>query len=220
MPLLIGQMAMTLASKLKNWRSNLRNERGSILIENAFMLPLVLFMGLGATELSMAYMEKNDTKQLAISYAGAISKKGGLVTEKQLFDLLSKSGQNANLDDFNDKGRVIVTAYKSQAAGSPVKLWQRCSPQPAGKNFASQYVSSVITLPPGVTLVDDATYVAVEVFYDTVPLTGFYFTDKDANGKLVKKLAGSFTYAAREDPFTATVNDPDGGVSKASNVCS
>ncbi len=219
MPSLIGKMAMINLSKLKILRAKLREDRGSILIESAFMLPLLLFMGLGATELSMAYMDKNDTKQLAISYSGAISKKGGLVTEKELNELLLKSGQNANLDDFNSRGRLIVTAFKSQAVGLPVKLWQRCSAQPAGKNFTSEYKSNTITLPVGVTLVDDATYVAVEAFYDTEPLTGFFFTEKNADGKLVKKLFGSFTYAAREDAFTATVNDPDAGASKASTSC-
>jgi Flp pilus assembly protein TadG len=211
---------MIFVSKLKAGRAKLQEDRGSILIENAFMLPLLLFMGLGATELSMAFMDKNDTNQLAISYAAAISKKGGLVTEKELNELFNKSGQNANLSDFATRGRVIATAFKGRPGGlAPLKLWQRCSPQPAGKTFGTQYNSADITLPAGVTLAEGVTYVAVEAYYDTRPVTGFYFTEKDANGQLVKQLGGSFTYAAREDAFTATINDPDAGESKASSSC-
>jgi hypothetical protein len=207
-------------SYLNKMCTKAREDIGSILIENAFMLPVLLFLGLGAAEISIAFMEKNDTKQLAISYAGAISKKGGLITEKELNELLNKSGENANLNDFAARGRVIVTAFESRAGGlAPLKLWQRCSPQPAGKSFGTSYTSADITLPAGVTLVEGVTYVAVEAYYDAKPVTGFYFAEKDANGELVKKLSGVFTYAAREDAFTATINDPDGGTSKASSTC-
>jgi hypothetical protein len=212
---------MKIKSNFLNCISRLRDDSGSIVIESAFMIPLLLFCGMGASELAMAYMNKNSLTDMAVSYSHIISKKGDSLTEKTLKDLISKSDVNSNRSDFFERGRVIVTAVEMKlGATKPKKLWQRCSPQPAGKSFGTKFTGSEIVMPTSmVPLIEDHTHVLVEVYYDSEPLTGFYLSEKDANGKRVRGLSDMKTDMALKGEFKPTPDNPD-GVAAVSSSCS
>jgi hypothetical protein len=215
----IGNNSMKIRFNISTWLSCLKNDRGSIAIESAFMIPLLLFCGMGASELAMAYMNKNSLTDLAVSYSHIISKKGSELTEKTLKDLISKSDVNSNRPDFFERGRVIVTAVEAPlGAAKPTKLWQRCSPQPSGKSFSTKFTGTQITLPSSMTaLTQEHTHVLVEVFYDSQPLTGFYLSQKDANGKRIRGLSDMKTDMALKGEFKSTPDNPDGVTAALSN---
>lgn len=198
----------------------LAKDAGSIAIESAIMIPLLLFCGMGASELAMAFMHKNSLTDLAVSYSHILAKKGDEVTEKSIKDLIDHSDVNSSQADFFDQGRVIITAVDMPlTASKPKKLWQRCSAQPAGKAFATKFTGTDITLPTSMTgLTKEHTHILVEIYYDSQPLTGFYFSQKDASGKRIKELSDIKTDLSLNGEFTATLGNPD-GVTAASSSC-
>jgi hypothetical protein len=206
-----------------NHRVNMHDNSGSIAIETGFMLPLLLFCAMGSLELSMAYMTQNNVQGMAISYAQIIAKKSGAITEKDINSLILNSNRNSGEANFLDNGRVFITAALARApTQKPLKLWQRCSSQPAGKAFKSGFSAAEITLPTGADpMVEGYTYVIVEVKYDSQPLTGFFLTERSPTGKRIKYLSDFKSEMARDNktPLVATLADPDGGSSKASTVC-
>jgi hypothetical protein len=208
-------------SNISNCIKQLTNDAGSILVESAFMLPLMLLSGLGATDLTIAYMSKNSVLDMAVSYSHIISKKGESVTEKAIQDLINNSAVTSNQPDFFERGRVIVTVVDMPSgAGKPKKLWQRCSDQPQGKEFSTQFSDTDITLPSSVTaLTADHTHVFVEVFYDAKPLTSLLMGQNDANGHKILRLENLKTDISLNGEFRKTPVNPD-GVSIASGSCS
>lgn len=205
---------------LKFKYQRLISNSGSIAIESAIMIPLLLFCGMGASELAMAFMHKNSLTDLAVSYSHILSKKGEEVTEKSIKDLIDRSDVNSSQADFFARGRVIITAVDMPSTASkPKKLWQRCSAQPAGKSFSTKFTGTDITLPTSMTgLTKEHTHILVEVYYDSQPLTGFYFSQKDANGKRIKGLSDIKTDLSLNGDFKATLGNPD-GVTAASSSC-
>jgi hypothetical protein len=213
---------MRLCNKFVQRINSLLSDSGSIVIETGFMLPVLLFCGFGATELSMAYMNKNSITDMTISYSSILSKKGGAISEKMIKELVDKSNQSSDRPDFLTKGRVILTAIEMPTgAANPVKLWQRCSNQPTGKVFVTKFTGNQVTLPTGAApLAEDHTYIFVETFYDSQPLTGFFFNQKDSNGKRLKRLSDFRSDMARPGlPFTAAVANPENISDKASSSC-
>jgi hypothetical protein len=217
----IGNRPMNSLSKFLLLLARLKNEAGSIAIESAFMIPLLLFCGMGASELAMAYMDKNSLTDMAVSYSHIISKKGDEVTEKTLKDMIDKSDVNSSQPDFFQRGRVIITAVNVPlGATKPKKLWQRCSPKPPGKSFATKFTGTNITMPTSmVPLIEEHTHILVEVFYDSQPLTGFYLSNVDANGDRIMALADMKTDISLKGEFKAAPDNPD-AVAAASSSCS
>jgi hypothetical protein len=212
---------MKTAFNISKWLFWQKNEAGSIVIESAFMIPLILFCGMGAIELSMAYMHKNSLTDMAFSYSLIIAKKGETISEKTLKDLIGRSDSNSNQKEFFERGRVILTAVDMPlGTAKPKMLWQRCSLQPAGKSFSTRFVGPDITLPTTMApLFPERTYVLVEVFYDTRPLTGFFLADTDANGERIKSLADMKIVESLKGNFNV---DPENveAVTPASSSCS
>jgi hypothetical protein len=203
------------------WFRTLRTDAGSIAIESAFMMPLLLFCGMGASELSMAFMHKNSLTDMSVSYSHILSKKGEDTTEKVIKDLIDHSDVNSSQDDFFQRGRVIITAVDMPlTATNPKKLWQRCSPQPAGKAFSSKFTGTDITLPTSMTgLTKEHTHILIEVYYASQPLTGFYLSQKDQNGNRIQGLSDIKTDLSLNGEFKTTLGNPD-GVTAASSNCS
>jgi hypothetical protein len=194
-------------------------DEGSIVVETAVLLPLILFCGLGATEISMAYMQKSSVDELAISYAQIVAKKGGMITEQEIKTMLDKAEENSGLDDMQARGRVILTAVKGNATGqNPTRLWQRCSAQPSGRSLTSEFSSASPTMPAGAELEEDRTFVLAEVFYESKPVTGFYFKDTDSNGNRVVSLGSRKIEMVRDISLASTITDTGGA--KASSSCS
>jgi hypothetical protein len=213
---------MKLFNKLKQQILSFSNDSGSIAIESAILLPVLLFCGLGASEVAMALMNTNSITDMTISYANILSKQGGSVTEKSIRDLVDKSAQSSDRPDFMTKGRVIMTAVDMPIGGAaPKKLWQRCSGQPAGKSFVSSFSGTDLVLPAGaLPLTEGHSYIFVETFYDSQPLTGFFYTAKDADGKRLKRLKDFKTSMARPgSEFSANVTNPEGISNPASSAC-
>ncbi len=217
---------MKIMNSLSRLIASFKNDQASIAIETGIMLPILLFCGMGATELVMAYMHKNSLVDMGNSYSLILARKGGNTTEAMMKDLIEKSNTNSNQSDFFKRGRVIFTAVDMpKNAPKPVKLWQRCSGQPAGKNFVTQFPGAQITWPSSkAPLRQGATHILVEVYYDSQPLTGFYMTEKDASGHRINHLYDFKTNESlalinsQRYEFKAVPDNPE-AIAKASSSC-
>jgi hypothetical protein len=206
---------------MSNWIRQFANDAGSILIESALMLPLILLAGLGAAELTMAYMSKNSISDMAVSYSHIISRKGEAVTEKMIQDLINNSAVTSNQPNFFERGRVFVTAVNMPlGAAKATKLWQRCSGQPEGKKFSTIFSGTDINLPPSVTaLTQDHTHVFVEVFYDAQPISGFFLQQHDEQGQRILHLEDLKTDISLDGEFRKAPTNSE-GIKVISSNCS
>lgn len=145
--------------------SRLRREDGTIVIEAAFSLPLLLLLLLGGFETSQYVLANQKLSRIATTMSDTIAQSSQALSERQMHDLLNSVNFMASPFDMTSSGRVIITAVTG-STGSNQVMWRRC----AGGLAQTSRLGAPAALPGSVLLPNGTTAVVTEAFIDYRPM--------------------------------------------------
>jgi TadE-like protein len=199
-------MMMMMTTKIRHlWTS----QRGNALMETAFLLPLLLLLGLGGMELTNLAVANMRVGQLASSLADNASRVSAettlplpVIREIDVNELLAFTLENGERVGLEDHGRIILSSLEVDPdTGDQMIRWQRCAGKKAytsrygveGTNGGSftgmgEAGERAVALP-------DMPIMFVEIAYDYQPLVGETWI-----GKRTLRYNASFMVRDDRDP--------------------
>ncbi len=130
-----------------------RDRRGVALLEFAFGLPLVLGIGLYATETANLAITNLRVSQIALNLADNASRVGSLnsdntkqLREIDINDVLAAAEQQGRAMELTKRGRITISSLEQATAGVQNLHWQRCIGLKSGTGYDSNYDRSLGTM--------------------------------------------------------------------------
>ncbi|MCJ9428591.1 TadE/TadG family type IV pilus assembly protein [Kordiimonas marina] len=146
-----------------------RNERGAVLVEMALSLPLYIILLSGVVE-AANYLILNLKLQHTVNTVSDLVTRDDAITDATMTDIFSAVPTIMAPYPTTGDSTTIVTAI-SQSASVPTQVyWQRENGSLSATSEFGTTGSPVNTLPDGLTLRDDETILATEIFYQYKPL--------------------------------------------------
>jgi TadE-like protein len=142
-----------------------RDRQGTIMIEAAFSLPLMILLLLGGFETSQYILAHQKLNRIASTMSDTIAQSSQTLSARQMHDLLNSVNFMASPFNMAVKGRVIVTAVTGNAGVNQV-MWRRC----AGGLSQTSQLGSPAVLPGSAILPPGSTAVITEAYIDYAPL--------------------------------------------------
>lgn len=148
---------MTLAVSLSRWHERgmrlRRDSRGVALLEFAFGLPLVLGIGLYATETANLAIANLRVSQIALNLADNASRVGSLnndntkqLREIDINDVLIAAAEQGKRLELTQRGRITISSLEQAVAGVQYLHWQRCLGMKGGAGYDSTYDRTLGTM--------------------------------------------------------------------------
>ena len=146
----------------------LREEAGVVFIEMAFVMPVLILIVTGGTELARYVLLNQKLDRVASTMSDLTSQAETLSTTQltALFDAVNQVGQPF---DITAAGKIYVSSVTGKSGGTAHVNWQQSS----GTLSVSSSIGTAgnnATLPSGFTLAVDETVIIGEVFYSYTPL--------------------------------------------------
>jgi Flp pilus assembly protein TadG len=146
-----------------------RDRRGSVLMELAIGLPILVMILLGCFEAARFALLDQKLARVAASTADLVAQADG-ITEGQITDLFSAADDSAAPFDLAGTGRVIITSVTKPTSADPTVAWQRTSSGTVAATSAIGTTGQTATLPAGLTLRQGENLIVAEVFYNYTPV--------------------------------------------------
>ncbi|GAB4121972.1 MAG: hypothetical protein Kow00104_05690 [Rhodothalassiaceae bacterium] len=146
-----------------------RNRRGSVLVETAIVLPLLIVLLAGATELGFFMIGNQKINSIASGLANMVASAEEGLSESEINDIFAATKFMSGPFDVEARGRVIISAVRGGANGSNSIVWQRCT---GNLTFASRVGNegdSNVTLSAGIVLEEADVVIITEAAYDYRP---------------------------------------------------
>jgi Flp pilus assembly protein TadG len=102
----------------------LRDRRGSVMLEFAFSMPLLITILLGGIELGRYVLLHQKLDRTAMTVADLVSRVT-TVTASELDTVFAATDLVMSPFAFGDRGALIVSSVKENGAGTPKVVWQR-----------------------------------------------------------------------------------------------
>ena len=157
----------------------LRSERrGSVLIEVAFSMPILLILFSGGFEISRYALLEMKVSRTAMTIADLVSQNPETVSETEVegfLEAIPHIGKPFTMDDTNTQ--VIVTAVRADDTDTPKVCWQMSRMADLGETSAIGAHNATATLPNDITMKEGDTAIIAEVFYDYTPTVFEGFVD-------------------------------------------
>ncbi len=152
------------------------DEKGSILIETALLLPILLILLAGAFEMGRYMLANQKASALAAAISDMVAQADQGISEQEINDIFQAIQHVSKPFDVNDNGRLVLTGVIGLDNEQNQIAWQRCqgSLTTAGSKFGNEGASNV-SLPGNISLFKDDMAIAAEVFlpYEPALFTGF-----------------------------------------------
>lgn len=147
-----------------------RARRGSVLVETAFGLVVLIGLISGGAEIARYVLLQQKLDRTATTVGDLVSR-GTLLTEAEIANIFAAVPHLLEPFDFVD-GRVVVSAVRREAGQPAEVVWQRVNDQ--GPTVASRVgaVGGAAELPEGLTPLPNENLFVAEVFFDFEPLFG------------------------------------------------
>ncbi|MEW5703207.1 MAG: TadE/TadG family type IV pilus assembly protein [Pseudomonadota bacterium] len=145
-----------------------RDHRGSLLVETAFVMPLLVVMILAGVELTryMLLQQKLDAVAVTVADLVAQRKEISAATVDRIFQA---TNHVITPFTFGANGAVVVTSVSANGGG-PVVDWQRIGGGTFSVASAIGTPGSAATLPAGFLVRNGENAIVAEVFYNYSPL--------------------------------------------------
>lgn len=158
---------ISLAARLiRNLR---RDQQGSILAELAFALPLFVTFLMGIVEVGTYLLINLKLQHSVVSIADLVTRDEE-ISEDIMADIFNAAPQIMEPFEMGTDAIVIVSAI-SQSEDVPASIyWQRSGGGTLDANSEFGIEGEPPTLPDGLTMRDDETILATEIFYDYEPV--------------------------------------------------
>jgi len=168
-----------------------KDQRGSVLVEMAFILPILVTMMLAGVELSRYVLLQQKLDAIAITTADLVSQREEIsaATVDQIF---AAAGHVIAPFTFGADGIVMVTSVSASGGNGPRVDWQRSG---GGMLSASSTIGTpggAATLPAGFQVRDGENAIISEVFYNYSPLlqTAFFTSTQTYHRALFRPRFG------------------------------
>jgi Flp pilus assembly protein TadG len=146
-----------------------KDDRGSVLLELAFALPLMMLIIFGGVEMTRFLLNAQKINRVAMSTADLVSQSRE-VSEADISNMFIASQAVMGDDSIADRGIVIISSITKTGSQSPVVSWQRASGgSHAGQSQIGTQGGTAI-LPSDVVLQAGDSVIVVEVYYTHKPM--------------------------------------------------
>lgn len=162
-----------------------RNQNGAIIVEMAFIMPVLILLAFGGFELSRLALLHQKLDRAAMAAGDLVSQAKGL-SAGDFPDIFNAIQRLMEPYDFNGRGIVIVTSVSVTGNNPPMINWQQ-----AGGGMLTGSFSVIgapggpATLPAGFTMEDGESVIIAEVFYDFAPIM---YPDIFSSGTLYHRM--------------------------------
>lgn len=150
-----------------------RNQRGSILVEMALLVPVLIMLLLGTFELGRYVLLHQKLTRVA-SNAGDLAARAESLSTNDLSQIFSAAEYLAQPFELGGNGLLIISSVGGSGATNPEVNWQQSGGGTGTGSSALGSAGSTAALPDGLELREDQNVIIAEVFYSYVP----YFFDK------------------------------------------
>lgn len=147
----------------------LGDEKGSVLIETAIVLPVLIALMGGAFELGYFMLANQKADGLAASMADMVARAESGITESEVNDIFEAIQFIAEPFDIVDDGRVVITSVVGDDSNGNTIAWQRCSGAASFTSELGQEDDDNIDLRGGIVLAEGDIAIVAEVAYDYEP---------------------------------------------------
>lgn len=202
-------------AQLRSCLRGLRSDRSGVaLIEFAYVLPILLVLGVGGLELSNLAVMNLRVSQAAMHIGDNASRIGDrdILSAQKIYEgdiedlFIGVNIQSGAQTDLFEHGRVIISSLERNADGGQWIHWQRCMGK---KNVASAYggqgTGATGTGFAGMGLAGQElqattgqAVIFVEIFYDYQPLIGNEYARSFVNLTQIKTSAAFNVRGARD----------------------
>lgn len=114
-------------------RRLVRNARGVVMIEMAFVIPLLVLIGFGGLEIANLTLVNTRISQIGLNVADNASRIAAgsnlalpQVREADVTEVFAGVAKQASGLDFEDNGRIILSSLQRNNDGGQTIKWQRC----------------------------------------------------------------------------------------------
>lgn len=160
---------MKLFSARKLLRALKRDERGAILAELAFAMPLFLSFLTGIVEVGNYLLVNLKLQHTVVSIADLVTR-DEQISEDVMLDIFSAAPQIMAPFEMGADALVIVSAI-SQTEDDPASIyWQRLGGGSFNATSEFGLEGEAPALPDGLTMRDDETILATEIFFSYEPI--------------------------------------------------
>lgn len=150
-------------------RRLLSDQRGSVLIELALAMPVMILLIFGGVEITRFLLNAQKINRVAMSTADLVSQARS-VTVADINNMFVASQAVMGNETIQDRGNVIISSVLRTGTDAPTISWQRNS---GGSHSGSSKVGnegSTATLPTEVVLAPGDSVIVVEVYYTHQPM--------------------------------------------------
>lgn len=152
------------------WKRLLSSTRGSVAAETAVIMPILIMMALGGTEIARYVLLHQKLNRIAMTTSDLVSQ-AETISEGELAALFAAVDPVMKPFEVGDKGILFVSSITA-SDGNPARVaWQRSG----GGGLAGQASrfgaeGAVATLPTGFQVRDGETVIVAEVIYSYSPM--------------------------------------------------
>jgi hypothetical protein len=145
-----------------------RDRRGGVLVEFAFMLPIITALVLGGVEFAR-YAMINQKMDRVAGFVGDLVARAKNLEAADFADYFAAAEQLAIPYDLMAGGNIIVSSITGESGG-PEVLWQQVGPGAVSEQSKVGLPGGAATLPTGFVLEEEENIVITEVYFDFVPI--------------------------------------------------
>ena len=156
----------------------LRERRGSVLIEVAFSMPILILLFSGGFEISRYALLQMKVSRTAVTVADLVSQNPESISEAEVngfLEAIPHIGKPFAMDDTNTE--VIITAVRADSTNTPKVCWQMSEMAALGQTSAIGAHDATATVPNNISMVAGDTAIIAEVFYSYTPTVFEGFVD-------------------------------------------
>ena len=160
----------------------LKHEDGSILVETAFVMPILILMLLGTVEVGRYLLAHQKLERAAASVADLVSQSPDTVSMAEIMTLFGIVPHITSPYDVEASGRVILTSVTRQ--GEPMTTRVSWQVDGMGTLPVSSQIGApgeIADLPGGFQLLDGETVIIAEAWYD---YEAYFLEDIDPTGPI------------------------------------
>jgi len=147
-----------------------RNRRGSILMEVALSVPVILILFSGGFEIGRYALLEMKVSRIATSLTDLVAQTEDEIYSADIDGLVQAVphiGQPFSFDTSNTQ--VIVTSVKANSSDTPIVCWQVEKVGDLGQNSRIGNPGAVADLPDSITMKEGDTAIIAEVYYEYAP---------------------------------------------------
>lgn len=152
-----------------------RNREGSMILETALTLPILMLSFFGAVETGRYVILHQKLDRAAVTIADLVARADKLTTA-QINDIFAATAPIVEPFDIKTGGKVIISSVLKTPNNPAKVVWQRTGSGTMTATSRIGVTNGNATFPTGFTLRDNESVIVTEVFYHFTPMLFVHMT--------------------------------------------